>query len=96
MGVLKKTYERQMVASAIGFARDEILWYFYHLDHDINGKKKGKRDPKTLDVGVVELIWLMKELAKSIRSNVEGSARAASLHMIRSRSSLPPFLFSKL
>ncbi|KND04510.1 uncharacterized protein SPPG_00238 [Spizellomyces punctatus DAOM BR117] len=60
-----------MVASAMGFARDEILWYFYHLDMDAMGKRKGKKDVRLLDVGVVELIWLIKDLAKSLRKNVD-------------------------
>ncbi|TPX60530.1 hypothetical protein PhCBS80983_g01764 [Powellomyces hirtus] len=69
-----------MVASALGFARDEVLWYFYHLDHDLTGsssKKRGaKKDPHhhyhhALDVGVVELIWLIKDLSKSLANNID-------------------------
>ncbi|KAI8825002.1 Nck-associated protein 1 [Fimicolochytrium jonesii] len=54
-----------VVTSALGFARDEILWYFNHLELD-TGKKRSKKDVRTLDVGILELIWLMKDLANKV------------------------------
>ncbi|KAJ3166104.1 hypothetical protein HDU88_003651 [Geranomyces variabilis] len=59
------------VASALGFARDEVLWYFYHLDLDAGGKKRTKKDVRNLDVGVIELIWLIKDLSKSLKKNID-------------------------
>ncbi|KAJ3021788.1 Nck-associated protein 1 [Thoreauomyces humboldtii] len=60
-----------MVASALGFARDEVLWYFHHLDHEVAGKKRTKKDVRVLDVGIIELIWLIKDLGKSLRKNID-------------------------
>ncbi|KAI9099727.1 Nck-associated protein 1, partial [Phlyctochytrium arcticum] len=60
-----------IIASALGFARNEIMWYFHHLDVDINGRRKGKKDTRVIDVGVVELIGLVKELGRNLRRNMD-------------------------
>ena len=64
----------QVIISAIGFAKDEIMWYFHHLENDLVGKKKGKKEPRSHDVGVMELMWLLKEICRHLMQNVDGMA----------------------
>ena len=47
-------------------ARDEIMWYFIHVDKDGYGNTKGKRDAKQTDIRIVEMIWLYKYLWNTI------------------------------
>lgn len=62
------TTKLSIIISAIGFARDEVVWYFNHTEFDIVTKKR-KRDSKGLDVSVLELIWLVNELSDSLIQN---------------------------
>jgi hypothetical protein len=43
-------------------AKEEILWYFDHLDRDylLGDKKQKKKDGKQYDLSIAELIWCFK------------------------------------
>ncbi|KAI9207445.1 Nck-associated protein 1 [Polychytrium aggregatum] len=69
----------ELISGAIGFARDEILWYFDHFDREINEKKRSKKEGRTLDLNVVTLISLVKELSIKV-----ASYRTVQYHMPRS------------
>ncbi|RKO86322.1 Nck-associated protein 1 [Blyttiomyces helicus] len=60
-----------VIATAMGFAKDEILWYFHHFDRDAIGKRKGKKEAKVFDLGVVEMIWQLIEVRKHLKKNVD-------------------------
>ncbi|KAL2915385.1 hypothetical protein HK105_205001 [Polyrhizophydium stewartii] len=49
----------KIIAATAAFARDEILWYFAHFERD----SKKKRESKTLDLNVLELIQLLMNSA---------------------------------
>ncbi|KAJ3050881.1 Nck-associated protein 1 [Rhizophlyctis rosea] len=70
-----------VIVSAIGFAKDEILWYFHHLENDLVGKKKGKKEPRSHDVGVMELMWLLKEICRHLMQNVDVIRDAMANHV---------------
>jgi len=55
-----------VLASAVGFAREEIIWYFSH-----NEKRKRKKEekPGVQDLAVSELIWLLKVLVTKMKKN---------------------------
>ncbi|KAI8995850.1 Nck-associated protein 1 [Gaertneriomyces semiglobifer] len=59
-----------MVASALGFARDEVLWYFHHLEHDPSSTRR-KSARRTVDIGAIELIYLIKSLAHLLLSEID-------------------------
>eukprot|EP00842_Homolaphlyctis_polyrhiza_P001716 jgi/Hompol1/2545/HPOL_001776-RA len=50
------------VFAAIAFARDEVIWYFTHYDRD---PKKKKTETKSMDLIVIELIYLVHEMVPS-------------------------------
>lgn len=68
-----------MMVAALGFAKDEVLWYFYHYDVDMNGTRMGKSkrmDAKSMavggvgfDSGISELLWLIQELRLRLHHN---------------------------
>ncbi|KAJ3030355.1 Nck-associated protein 1 [Rhizophlyctis rosea] len=70
-----------VIISAIGFAKDEILWYFHHLDADVASKKKGKKEPRSHDVGVIELMWLLKEICGRLMRKVDVIRDAMANHI---------------
>jgi hypothetical protein len=45
------------------------LWYFLHYDKDIHGTPSKKSEQKNMDVSIIKLIWLVKELPYILKSN---------------------------
>lgn len=61
-----------VVAAAIGFARDEIIWYIKHFDQDFLGKRKQSKKGDTrvwYDANFSELLWLLFQLRRKIVDN---------------------------
>ncbi|KAJ3106519.1 Nck-associated protein 1 [Phlyctochytrium planicorne] len=56
----------QTILSILGFARDEILWYFHNQEAEQTSKKWSKKETRVLDSGVTELLWLIKHLKSKI------------------------------
>ncbi|KAJ3279440.1 Nck-associated protein 1, partial [Borealophlyctis nickersoniae] len=72
-----------VVTAALGFAREEILWYFWHLDDAAGGGKKKKKavEGRGWDTGVVELCWLVGEVGRRIMACVDAIRSTLATHM---------------
>ncbi|KAJ3397921.1 hypothetical protein HDU92_000022 [Lobulomyces angularis] len=67
--ILKLNFK--LMVSALGFARDEIVWYFTHCDFDTGGKKnklKKNLQGQQIDTNITELMFLNIFLRKKIKS----------------------------
>ena len=63
------------IAAAIGFAKDEIFWYFYHFDRDYTLSKSTSKKQKAEsrhDLGILELMSLTVNLTDKIIERGEG------------------------
>nr|KAJ3418961.1 Meiotic nuclear division protein 1 [Polyrhizophydium stewartii] len=80
-----------IIAATAAFARDEILWYFAHFERD----SKKKRESKTLDLNVLELIQLQTD---PIMLSASGDFEAFRMNAVRfqSHSSLTGDVFQTL
>ncbi|KAJ8331007.1 hypothetical protein QVD99_001188 [Batrachochytrium dendrobatidis] len=65
------------IVAGISFARDEIMWYFVHNDKD----PKKKRDSKSIDLIVIDLIYLVCEIANGLLSRREIAQRGIAKHI---------------
>jgi hypothetical protein len=62
----------ETVSAAIGFARDEIIWYIKHFDNDFHGKRKPSKRGEVrswYDGSISELMWLVLQLRRKIVDN---------------------------
>ncbi|KAH6571166.1 hypothetical protein BASA60_007287 [Batrachochytrium salamandrivorans] len=48
-----------IIVSGVAFAKEEIMWYFVHSDKDL----KKKRETKLMDLTIVDLIHLVREIS---------------------------------
>ncbi|KAI8927379.1 Nck-associated protein 1 [Entophlyctis helioformis] len=68
------------VTASMAIVRDEILWYFAHYDKDARKKKEAK----TIDLTVIELIYLLREMTEKLSTQREVIRKAIARNLATS------------
>ncbi|RKO99863.1 hypothetical protein CXG81DRAFT_13916, partial [Caulochytrium protostelioides] len=55
-----------IIVAAMGFAREEVMWYFAHGDLEQTQRKRSKKDTRAFDLTVIELLWLVMQIRRVI------------------------------